>query len=108
MASTASAASWVVNVLVAGTASSAPAAVTKATSATWVSGEPPSLVMARVRAPQSRAQASVSTISSVAPDCDSATASTPDSSTRLWYSVAIDGEASVASIPACAWSRYDP
>ena len=108
MASTASAASWVVNVLVAGTASSAPAAVTKATSATWASGEPPPLVMARVRAPQSRAQASVSTISSVAPDWDSATASTPDRSIRVWYSVAIDGEASVASIPACACSRYDP
>jgi hypothetical protein len=40
-------------------------------------------VIARVRAPQSRAQASVSTISSVWPDWESATASTPDRSRRL-------------------------
>ena len=105
MASTASAASWVVNVLVAGTACSGPASVTRARSATPASAEPAPLVMASVRAPQSRAQASVSTISSVCPDWDSATASTPDRSSRLRYSVAMDGEPSVASIPACAWSR---
>ena len=58
------------------------------------------LVIASVPRPQSRAQARVSTISSVRPDWDSATASTPDRSTRLRYAVAIDGEASVASRPA--------
>ena len=83
MASTASAASCVVNVLVAGTARSTPARVTSATSAASASGDPAPFVMASVRAPPSRAQASVATISSVWPDWDSATASTPDRSTRL-------------------------
>ena len=78
----ASAASWVVKVLVAGTACSVPAWVTNATSASCASGDPAPLVTARVRAPQSLAQARVSTISSVRPDCDMATASTPDRSTR--------------------------
>jgi hypothetical protein len=82
-ASTASAASCVVNVFVAGTARSAPASVRNATSAPSASGEPAPLVIARVRAPQSRAQAIVSTISSVWPDWDSATASTPERSSRL-------------------------
>ena len=76
-ARTAIAASWVVYVLVAGTASSLPAWVTRATSATSVSGDPATLVTATVRAPPWRAQSSVVTISSVAPDCDTATASTP-------------------------------
>src|SRR5580693_5149207 len=50
---TASAASWVVNVLVAGTACSTPAAVTNATSAASASGDDaPPLVIASVRAPQ--------------------------------------------------------
>jgi hypothetical protein len=61
--------------------------------------------MAMVRAPQSSAQASVSMISSVCPDWDSATASTPDRSSRRWYSVAIDGDPSVASRPAWVWIR---
>ena len=71
-------------VFVAGTARSAPAAVTRDSSAVCASGEAAELVTASVRAPQSAAQASVSTISSVRPDCDSATASTPDRSSRLW------------------------
>ena len=83
MASTASAASCVVNVFVAGTARSVPARVTNATSAVSASGEPSPLVIASVAAPQSRAHASVSTISSVCPDWDSATASTPPRSTLL-------------------------
>ena len=95
-----------VNVLVAGTARSGPAWVTNATSAAWASGESsPPLVIASVRAPQSCAHASESTISSVRPDWDSATASTPDRSTRLLYVVAIDGRASVVSSPAWAWIR---
>ena len=61
-----------------------PGRVTSASSATSASGEPARFVMASVRAPQFRAQASVSTISSVRPDWDSATASTPDRSARLW------------------------
>ena len=101
----ASVASAVVNVLVAGTARSTPASVTRATSAASASGEPAPLVIARVRAPQSAAQASVSTISSVRPDCDSATASTPDRSSRLRYAVATDGDARVASRPARTWTR---
>jgi len=79
--------------------------VTNVTSAASATGEPAPLVIASVRAPQSLAQASVSTISSVRPDWDSATASTPDKSTRLRYVVAIDGEARVASRPAYAWIR---
>ncbi len=82
MPSTARAASWVVNVLVAGTARSIPASVTNATSACAASGESAPLVTASVRAPQSAAQAMVCTISSVRPDCDRATASTPDRSSR--------------------------
>src|SRR5438034_933679 len=70
MPSTASAANCVVNVLVAGTARSVPARVINATSAASDSGEPPRLVIAMVRAPQSRAHISVLTISSVCPACD--------------------------------------
>ena len=69
------------NVLVAGTASSSPARVTSARSAREASGESPSFVTATVRAPHERAQSWVATISSVRPDCDTATASTPERST---------------------------
>ena len=68
--------------LVAGTARSGPASVTSASSAAAASGLPPSLVIATVRRAAVGAQASVSTISSVRPDCDSATASTPSRSSR--------------------------
>jgi hypothetical protein len=71
------AASWVVKVLVAGTATSRPAWVTRARSATSVRGEPSTLVTPTVLAPASRAHSRVVTISSVAPDWDTATASTP-------------------------------
>jgi hypothetical protein len=83
-ASTAIAASWVVKVLVAGTATSVPASVTRDRSATSVRGDPSTLVTPTVLAPQSLAHSRVATISSVAPDCDTATASTPRRSMLAW------------------------
>lgn len=85
----------------AGTAFSSPATVHSATSAACASGlSGPPLVMPTVAAPQSRAQASVSTISSVRPDWEIATASTPSRSSLRRYVVATDGAASAASRPA--------
>ncbi|MBB3728241.1 hypothetical protein FHR33_004101 [Nonomuraea dietziae] len=71
--------------MVAGTAFSSPARVTSARSAAWASGlSSPPLVMPTVLAPHSLAQVSVSTISSVLPDWEIATARTPSrSSLRL-------------------------
>ena len=71
MAATASI--WAVTVLVAGTASSGPASVSRLRSHTWVSGLPGSLAMPMTTAPACRMDAAVSTTSGVAPDWLSAT-----------------------------------
>ena len=71
MAATASI--WAVTVLVAGTARSGPASVSRARSHTCVSGLPGSLAMPMTTAPARRMDAAVSTTSGVAPDWLSAT-----------------------------------
>jgi hypothetical protein len=68
--------------LVAGTATSGPACVTRATSAASASGEAATLVTATVAAPHARAHSWVSTISAVAPDCETETTSESDRSSR--------------------------
>jgi hypothetical protein len=65
--------SWAVTVLVAGTATSCPASVSRLRSQTWVSGLPGSLAMVMTVAPARRIRSAVSTISGVAPDWLSAT-----------------------------------
>ena len=65
---------WAVTVLVAGTASSGPASVSRVRSHTPVSGLAASLVMPTTTAPARRMCAAVSTTSGVAPDWLSATA----------------------------------
>ena len=73
-ASRAKAASWAVNVLVAGTARSSPAPRGITASAASASGEPGSLVTATPAAPAPRTVCSTSTISGVWPDWLTATA----------------------------------
>ena len=59
-------------VLVAATARSSPASIATTESAASASGEPGSLVIAIVGAPERRARSTYSTTSGVRPDCDSA------------------------------------
>ena len=67
----------------AGTATSGPACVTSARSAAATSGESATFATATVAAPQSRAQAWVATISSVAPDWETLTTSASERSSRV-------------------------
>jgi len=105
MPSSARASRHVVWLLVAGTARSTPAAVTKARSTALASGLSASLVTATVRAPHDRAQVATSVISSVRPDWEHSTTNDPASSCRTWYSVAIDGAPMVAGSPATISTR---
>ena len=71
----------VVNVLVAATDRSSPAAVTRACAATRASGEPASFVSAAVSAPRPAANSSAATISGVSPDCETPSTSARERST---------------------------
>ena len=78
------AANWAVTVLVAGIASSGPAAVSSSRPTASASGLCVSLLMPRTRAPASRMSRQVLTISGVAPDWLSATTRYPRQSTVAW------------------------
>ena len=101
------AASWVVNVLVAATPISSPARVYSTPSASRASELPTMLLMANTRVPSVRTRRVAASVSAVSPDWDMGTASRPDSATG-WRCRSSEAISASADRRAHSSTRYFP